>query len=357
MKIALIAPPWLPVPPPAYGGTEAVVDGLARGLHRAGHDVTLFAHPDSSIPVPVVSILDAADTPVISDGPSELSHVLGAYEFIDDDAIVHDHTLAGPLTSSRASQLPVVSTNHGPYLERMERIFRSYPDNVNLVSISRSHARSTSIPSTVIHHGIDVSTMPMGTGDGGYALFLGRMAEVKGVHRAIEIARTAGTLLVIAAKMREPGEIEYFEKFVEPLLGDDAIFIGEVGAQRKRELLASATALVNPIMWPEPFGMVMIEALACGTPVIGCPHGAAPEIVQNGVHGFLDNDLENLAGQLKAIGRFDRTVCRRHIEVNFSVERMVDDHVRLYRRVAAQHAQTQRGQRRPALVAVAQTAS
>ncbi len=334
MKIALIAPPWVPVPPPAYGGTEAVIDVLARGLQCAGHDVTLYAHAESTIPVPVRSVIKSGEPPIIGDGTWELAHTIGAYEQIDDDTIVHDHTRSGPLVNQKARNMAVVVTNHSIYQPHIEQILQAYPDNVRLISISRSHAASTRLDSTVIHHGIDVEELPFGDGGGGYALFLGRMAQDKGVHRAIEIAKAAGVPLKIAAKMREPGELAYFQKFVEPHLSADITYVGEVGAADKRDLLCGAIALLNPIQWPEPFGMVMIEALACGTPVVGCPQGAAPEIIDHGLTGYLSEDLGALAGYLRSVDRIDRAKCRSQVKARFSVERMVERHVQVYNEVA-----------------------
>jgi glycosyltransferase involved in cell wall biosynthesis len=158
------------------------------------------------------------------------------------------------------------------------------------------------------------------------------MTENKGVHRAIAIAKAAGVPLKIAAKMREPHEREYFETFVEPHLGDGVEYLGEVDADGKRELLASAAALLNPISWREPFGMAMLESLACGTPVVGSPQGAAPEIVVDGVTGFLSDDDEELAACLRSVDRIDRAACRGHAQENFSVERMVDAYVDVYER-------------------------
>jgi glycosyltransferase involved in cell wall biosynthesis len=295
-------------------------------------DVTLFANPHSRCPVPTRSIIDF-ESPVIGDSSTELAHVLGAYAQIEPGTVVHDNTLSGPLVCPRDAELPVVVTNHGPYHPHIEAIFSSYPKNVELISISKSQASETHLPSTVIYHGIDVDLMPDGDGDGGYALFLGRMAESKGVHRAIQIAKAAGSRLLIAAKMLEPAEIAYFKKFVEPHLDDDIVYVGEADAVKKLELLAGASALINPIRWSEPFGMVMIEALACGTPVLACPHGAAPEIIEHGVSGYLSDDLDELAAFLPTVKSLDRSACRLRAKEHFSVDRMVQDHVALYRRV------------------------
>ena len=333
MDIAIIAPAWLPVPAPAYGGTEAVLDELARGLQAAGHEVLLVCHPDSSCPVPKASVIPAEDAVRMGRASIELEHAIGAYELVKGFDVVHDNTLAGPIYSARYPNLPVVTTNHNPFTRTYNAVYGAAVPRVALVAISQSHAESTHLPvDAVVHHGINVDDYPFGAGDGGYVALLGRMAENKGVHRAIAIAKAVGIKLKIAAKMREPHEHAYFDEFVRPHLGDDIVFLGEVDAEGKRELLASAAALVNPISWREPFGMVMLEALACGTPVVGCPQGAAPEIVDHGLTGFLgDTDAELING-LRSLDQIDRTVCREEARRRFSVERMVDGYVQVYQR-------------------------
>jgi glycosyltransferase involved in cell wall biosynthesis len=177
---------------------------------------------------------------------------------------------------------------------------------------------------------LDTATIPAGNGAGGYALFLGRMHEAKGAHRAIEIARAAGMPVKIAAKMREPSEIEYFETRVRPLLGPDAEYLGEIGGDDKYALLGDAACLLNPIAWPEPFGMVMIEALACGTPVVTTRCGAAPEIVDDGVTGFLRDRQQDLATALGEVAGLDRGACRAAVDERFSMQRMAADHAEMY---------------------------
>jgi glycosyltransferase involved in cell wall biosynthesis len=339
VDIAIIAPPWLPVPAPAYGGTEAMLDELARGLQAAGHDVLLICHPHSQCPVPKAWVIPAEDTVRMGRASIELEHVIGAYELVKNCDVVHDNTLAGPIYSARYPGLPVVTTNHNPFSRTYNAVYGAALPRVALVAISQSHASSTHLPvDAVVHHGINVDDYPFGAGDGGYVALLGRMAENKGVHRAIAVARAAGIRLKIAAKMREPHERAYFEEFVEPHLGDDVIYLGEVDADGKRELLASAAALLNPISWREPFGMVMLEALACGTPVVGCPQGAAPEIVEHDLTGFLgDSDAELINGLL-SLDRIDRRVCREQVRQRFSVERMVDGYVQVYERQRTNYA-------------------
>jgi glycosyltransferase involved in cell wall biosynthesis len=206
---------------------------------------------------------------------------------------------------------------------------------VNIVAISDAQRRSAPEVrvAAVIHHGIDVGGFPLGRGDGRYVLFLGRMNPDKGVPRAIAAARAAGRKLLLAATMWEPEERRYFVECVEPLLGPDAIYVGEVGRRRKLALLAGAEALVNPIRWPEPFGLVMVESLACGTPVLAFPEGAAPEIVEHGRTGFLCSDEDDMASRIGLAADLDRATCRASVEARFSSERMVADHLALYRRL------------------------
>ena len=192
----------------------------------------------------------------------------------------------------------------------------------------------------VVHHGVDVDDFPVGAGDGGYVALLGRMAADKGIHRAIAVARTAGMPLRIAAKMREPHEHAYFEEFVRPHLGHDITYLGEVGSDEKLRLLASAAALLNPIGWREPFGMAMLESLACGTPVVGCPQGAAPEIVEHGVTGYLGDTDAELVDGLLSIDRIDRAVCRQQAGDRFSVDRMVEGYLGVFARRLEQLAAT-----------------
>jgi glycosyltransferase involved in cell wall biosynthesis len=181
---------------------------------------------------------------------------------------------------------------------------------------------------------MDVDHVPFGKGDGGYALFLGRMCADKGPDRAIRVARAAGVPLVLAAKIWEPGEQRFFHETVEPMLGDDAVYIGETGGRQKFELLGGAVALLNPIRWPEPFGLVMIEALATGTPVLSFADGSAPEIVEHGVTGLLCDDEDDMIDALRHARDFDRAACRLSAVGRFCAERMVADHRRLYRAMA-----------------------
>jgi glycosyltransferase involved in cell wall biosynthesis len=337
LRVGLIAPPWVPVPPTVYGGTEAVVDQLARGLAAAGCDVRLFTTGDSTCPVEKGSFYaEALSTRV--DQTAELAHVQAAYDFLADVDVIHDHTLTGPTELNLSSiPMPVVTTAHGPFTSELRERYRAAAEHVSVIAISLAQRRSApEIPiAAVIHHGLDVASFPPGEGRGGYLFFLGRMSPDKGAHRAIAVARAAGRSILLAAKMWEPAEYRYFTEVVEPLLGEDAVYVGEVGGPHKLELLGAAEALVNPIRWPEPFGLAMIEALACGTPVLAFPEGAAPEIVDQGRTGFLCTDEEDMASMVDHVRDLDREACRNDVATRFSTSRMVEDHLALYRRLLA----------------------
>jgi glycosyltransferase involved in cell wall biosynthesis len=333
LRIAIVAPPWLPVPPPAYGGTENTLDTLARGLQKAGHEVLLCTTGDSTCPVERTWVFEQSIGVGSGTSVDEIRHVTHAYGALKGVDVVHDHTLVGPLYSAAFPHLPVVTTNHGPFNEDLINVYRAVAGRVPVVAISRHQASTAQdVPiAAVIHHGIDLDEYPVGAGGGGYALFLGRMHPGKAPHVAARIAREAGYPLLIAAKMREPEEHAYFDAKVRPLLGADVTFVGEVDREDKIALLADADCLLNPIAWPEPFGMVMVEALACATPVLTTRFGAAPEIVDDGVVGFVRSEEADLVQALGRLSEIDRGACRRHVEERFSAERMVTKHVAVYR--------------------------
>ncbi|WP_222270534.1 glycosyltransferase [Modestobacter marinus] len=344
MRIGVIAPPWLPVPPPAYGGIEAQVDYLARGLADAGHEVLLAARAGSTCSVELVAgTVPAAGVP-IGDCVTELAHVVRAYAAFVDVDLVHDHTITGPLCRRRRAGLPVVSTCHGPVHGDLDTVYRAMAAEVGLVAISAAQASAApDVPfAAVIHHGLDVSAVPVGAGSGGYVCFLGRFSPEKGVREAILIARAAGIPLRIGAKMREASERDYFEGCIRPLLGRDAEYVGELDAAAKYELLGGAMALLNPIRWSEPFGLVMIESLAAGTPVVVTPNGSAPEIIEDGVTGFV-RDLRLLPEVLPRATELDRATCRAAAETRFSAVRMVAEHLTLYRTVVAEQGACGKG--------------
>jgi glycosyltransferase involved in cell wall biosynthesis len=338
MRIGLISPPWFPVPPPGYGGTEVVVDNLARGLQSLGHEIRLFTVGESTSPVPRQHLYPTA----IAAQPmgavvTEAAHVLAAYDALADMDIIHDHTILGPLLVARrqAGRPPVVTTNHGLFTAQTSRVFAEIARHASIVAISYSQARSASgIPiEAVIHHGVDLDVYQPGPGDGGYLLFIGRMSPDKGVDCAVRVAKRAGWPLVIVTKMRDAEERTYFKRKVQPLLEPGQVLAGEQPLAGRLKLLRGARALMNPIRWQEPFGLVMAEALASGTPVLTFPDGAAAEIVDHGVTGFLCRDEDDMVAAVPRVGEIRRARCRLAAEQRFSLPRMARDYQRLYRRI------------------------
>jgi len=336
MHIGLIAPPWIPVPPSAYGGTESVIANLACGLRARGHEVDLFTVGESTCPVRRRHLFPHAVEPM-GQGTVEAAHVLAAYEELRGVDVIHDHTMLGPLIagSRRLRTPPVVTTNHGPFTAITRRVYREIARSAAVVAISNDQAtRAGDVPiAAVIHHGVDLEAYRPGPGTGGYLAFVGRMSPEKGVHHAVAIAKEAGVPLRIVSKMREPAEKRYFDTCVRPLLSRGEPQPEELELGARIEVLRDALGLLNPIRWAEPFGLVMAEALASGTPVISSPCGAAPEIVTPGLTGFMcaeDGDAAVAVGRLGALSRLD---CREEAESRFSVGRMAADYEWLYRRV------------------------
>jgi glycosyltransferase involved in cell wall biosynthesis len=346
MRIGLVAPPWVAVPPTRYGGTESVVDNLARGLADRGHTVRLFTVGSSTCPVDRRWLFDEPVGP-IGAGELEAAHVLAAYESLAPDVdVIHDHTALGPLLAQAlpgegpdgdGPRVPVVVTLHGPPNRAPGELLGHTARRAAVVAISRSQRAAAAglRVARVIHHGIDVDLHHAGPGGGGFVMFVGRMSPDKGVHRAVDIARRAGTKLVIAAKMWEDVEVEYFRTQVEPRLHDGVEVLLDADRETRIDLLGRADALLNPICWPEPFGLVMAESLACGTPVVGAPYGAAPEIVADGVTGFLRESDDDLVEALARVGELDREACRLAAVERFSIERMARDHEQLYAELVA----------------------
>jgi glycosyltransferase involved in cell wall biosynthesis len=339
LRIGLIAPPWLPVPPPKYGGTEAIVDRLARELVKRGHDVVLFTTRDSTAEVPKSWVYEEAQRDQLGQVVVELRHVIAAYDELLAYDIVHDHSVVGPMYAQRFPQLRAVTTAHGPFSGDMRDVYRAIGPAVPIIAISHHQASTAgSIPiAAVIHHGVDPEAFPVGAGDGGYYCWLGRMASYKGAREAVEIAQRAGVRLLIAGKTQHDNEIAYFHEQVEPLLGDGVEFIGEIGPDERASLLGGAIALLNPITWAEPFGLTMVEALACGTPVVSFARGAASEIVDDGITGLLCADADEMVRRLPEAARLDRGSCRKIVETHFSTARMVDEHLALYAELIAGH--------------------
>jgi glycosyltransferase involved in cell wall biosynthesis len=338
---------WFPVPPEAYGGTERVVALLAEGLVDAGHDVTLFASGDSQTRARLESVFQTAPSEWIGHTYWEMQHVVNAIRKGGEFDVMHDHTGLLGLLLGGLLDTPFCHTVHGPLTGSPGRMYEdvvSLAPNTKLISISLNQRKPKEHLPWIANcpNALDLSVYPFRRKAGGdYFLFLGRMSPDKGAHRALAVALETGIPLKIAAKCREPLEIRYFDEFIRPHLGETIEYVGEVGHADKVELLMGARALINPIDWEEPFGLVVIEAMACGTPVLATRRGAFPEIVDHGRTGILvDNyrDMEDPA-VLEKVDALDPAELRREVEERFSPEHMVANYVAAYEAtIAAQGA-------------------
>jgi glycosyltransferase involved in cell wall biosynthesis len=341
LRIAMLAPPWIAVPPPAYGGIEAVVHLLCEGLVDRGHDVTLFAAPGSQSSGNVLSPLEMPHEQEIGEGLHEADHVGSCFQEVARAAaegspydVIHDHCGSVALVTAPFVGTPVVHTVHGPFVGDMLPFYRRHGRNATIVGLSRdqlSRAPMQTHGAHVVPNPIDARTWPLRTEKDDYVLWIGRMSPDKGPDRAIDAARDADVPIVLAGPV-QPGQEDYFRHAVEPHLdGERVRYLGQVAFHDKGRLFAGARALLMPIRWPEPFGMVMIEALACGTPVIAFPEGAAPEIVEDGRTGYLVGDEHEMADGIADTGRIDRCACRQDALDRFDVPRVVERYEDAYR--------------------------
>jgi len=341
MRIAQLAPTYERVPPRTYGGTELVVHLLTEELVRRGHDVTLFATGDSvtggqlrSITPTPVRYGESTEDDLRHAEYLQLANAQACFlaERRGEFDIVHNHAGIEGMVLSDASRTPVVSTQHNPFLARTQPIwdaYRWFHHAVSRASAATFPRRGSLAP---IHHGIDVASFDVGDPQG-YLLFLGRFSPAKGADRAIEAARQAGRRLILAGKI-DANDADHAREVIEPSLDGDRIqYVGEADAETKRRLLAGADALLFPIEWDEPFGLVMVEALASATPVIGFRRASVPEIVDDGRTGFVVDDVEGMVEAIGRLAEIDRLACRRSAEQRFTVERMVDDVEAMYEAV------------------------
>ena len=343
LRIALLAPPWFPVPPTGYGGIEWVVWLLADALVDAGHDVTLFAAGESHTKARLVTEFPRAPTSEIGQSAVDLRHVLSCYARAGEFDVVNDHS--GMLAAALAGAVPtpVVHTVHGPLDgepgDMYERIVEVAP-RLRLISISMNQRRPRPhLPWIAnVPNALDFSFYPFRPKRGEYLLFLGRLSPDKGAHRAVAVAMQTGVPLKIAGKMREPAEQRYFAEFVEPHLGDGIDYLGEVTHGEKVELLEGARATLFPIEWEEPVGLVMIESMACGTPVIATRFGAVPEVIEHGRSGIIVDDYRIIPAALEEADALDPWDLRHYAEERFSPERMVAEYLTAFRAAIAETA-------------------
>ena len=343
LRIAMLAPPWIPIPAPGYGGVESVVSTLTEALVRRGHAVTLFCAPGSASRANVVTLLGEPHPDEIERSLYEVDHVGRAFDEIDVAAItdpfdvVHDHCGFTALAMANRIDTPLVHTLHGPFTPDTAAFYARHGHKGALVGISQAQLSSAPPglgPIGSIPNPIDVRAWPLQEHKGDYLLWVGRMTPEKGPHRAIAAARAADVPLVLAGVI-QPGQQAFFDREVAPHIdGERVRFVGEVGGSSKRSLFAHARGLLMPIRWNEPFGMVMVEALACGTPVIAFPEGAVRELVIDEKTGFLVGDERAMAVAVGRLPQIAARDCRAWVSRHCDVEVVAAAYERTYRSVA-----------------------
>jgi glycosyltransferase involved in cell wall biosynthesis len=338
LRIAMLAPPWIPVPPPGYGGIEFMLALLCDALVARGHDVELFCAPGSRSTARVHPLLDRPHPDQIERALIEADHVGRAFDAIDAAAVagrpfqvIHDHCMVSLSMADRVEP-PLVHTVHGPFDEDTTPFYAYQGRKGGLVCVS--HAQANMAPEQahvcgVVHNPVDVHSFPVGYVKEDWLLWLGRMVPEKGPQRAIRVARAVGRPLVLAGNV-QPRYERFFADEIQPHIDDVNVrYVGEVGGARKQRLFADAFAFLMPISWPEPFGMVMVEALAAGTPVVAFRQGAAPEIVEHGRCGFLVDDEDEMAAMVNRCGELKPEDCRASAE-RFSPERVAAGYEAIY---------------------------
>ena len=344
LRIAMLAPPWISVPSAGYGGVESVVSTLTEALVRRGHDVTLFCAPGSVSDATVVTLLERSHPDEIERSLYEVDHVAQAFDHIDRALvserfdIIHDHCGFTGLALANRIDTPLVHTLHGPFTAETATFYGRHGHKGTLVGIS--HAQLASAPANIapsepIPNPIDLRAWPLQERKGDYLLWVGRLSPEKGPHRAIAAARAVDVPLVLAGVI-QPGQQAFFDREIAPHVdGSSVRFVGEIGGATKRALFANARGLLMPIRWDEPFGMVVVEALACGTPVIAFPEGAMRELIVDAKTGFLVKDVGAMADAVGQLPRITARDCRTWVREHCDGDVVAAAYERIYRTVLA----------------------
>ena len=326
LRIAIVATPWYPIPPPAYGGIESMCHLLVEGLVRRGHAVTLVGadHPQTS--AHYVRTYRRAQGSRIGQSFPEVVHAAATARALDELGIdvVHDNSVAGPLLAFNR-RIPTVVTAHGPVDGEIGEYYRLLSPHVSMVAISNAQRDMAPDLSWVetLYNAIDLDEYPFRTDKEDFVVWLGRMNPDKGAHLAIDIAREIDVPIVLAGKCSEPEEDRYFSEEIAPRLGRGVEWTGEADAERKKDLLSRAKCLLFPLQWPEPFGIVMAESMACGTPVVALSQGSIPEVVESGVTGFVLDEIEAMSEAVDQVSEIDSVACRKRVEALFDADVMV----------------------------------
>ncbi|PYP90887.1 MAG: glycosyl transferase [Candidatus Angelobacter sp. Gp1-AA117] len=338
MRIALIAPPFIAVPPKKYGGTELFIAELAVGLKEKGIDITLYTNGESTVPVDIRYLFKKEQWPLRTEMETTLRTMTHSSWAVKDAAsrqfdLIHV-TTAPSLSFSRFVDAPFVYTVHHDFQPELAEYYETFPE---VFYVTISDFQRFKLPMSkmrTVHHGIDPSLYELHEEKQQYLTFLGRIAPPKGTHLAIEIAKKSGIPLKIAGEI-QPIYQDYWENEVKPHVDGKFIeYVGEVGIEEKNGLLGNSLAMLFPIQWDEPFGLVLIESMACGTPVLAMPGGSVAEIVKEGVSGYVNSSVDELANSAKNLDLNPRAV-RQYVEENFSLNRMVNKYIQLYMEIAA----------------------
>ncbi|MBW2330117.1 MAG: glycosyltransferase [Deltaproteobacteria bacterium] len=344
MKIAMLSPIAWRTPPRDYGPWESVVSLLAEGLVQRGLDVTLFATKDSQTRGRLVGVSPRGyeEDKELLPKVWECLHISELFEQGDEFDLIHNHFDYLPLTYTGMTTTPVITTIHGFSSPKILPVYKKYNGRAYYVAISEADKSPELDYIATIHHGIDLNQFTFQSDPGDYLLFFGRIHHEKGTKECIETAKEIGMRIILAGIVQDE---KYFEQQVKPHLDDDRIvYVGTAGPEKRNELLGGAYALLHPINFDEPFGLSVIEAMACGTPVIAVNRGSMPEIISDGTTGFLVADAAEMRRAVTKIKDIDRRKCRKWVEERFSVDRMVDDYLRVYEKILKQ---TKREDHRP----------
>jgi glycosyltransferase involved in cell wall biosynthesis len=332
-RIAVLSPISWRTPPRAYGPWELVVSLLTEELVRMGLDVTLFASGDSQTSGKLVAVCPHpySEDPLAEPKVMECLHISEVFERAADFDLIHSHFDFLPLTYSGLVDTPVLSTIHGFSSPSIIPVYKKYNGRVHYVAISEADKSPELDYIATIHHGIDIGQFAFVESAGEYLLFFGRIHPEKGTHEAIRVAQRLGRKLVIAGIVQDQ---EYFDTQVQPYIdGVTVEYLGAVGVAQRPEVLGRALALLHLISFDEPFGLSLLESMACGTPVIAFDRGSMPEIIRDGETGYIVADIDGAVDAVDAVQSIDRSVCRKHVELHFSHTRMAEDYARVYREI------------------------
>jgi glycosyltransferase involved in cell wall biosynthesis len=341
MKIAQIAPLAERVPPKKYGGTERVIYNLTEELVKRGHEVTLFASGDSTTSAKLISVFpkslrEAKIKDLYGANTWDMLNIGLAYQMQDQFDIIHDHNPHISLPTANLSKTPVVVTIHGSLIGDYKYLYSAF-DNIGFVSISKAQRNPTPNLNYIgnVYNGLPMDDYPFSDKHWGYLLIVGRISEEKGTHYAIKVAQALDMPLIIAAKLDQSNghDIVYYEKNIKPFLSKKIKWVGEVDEKTRNELMSKAYCSLHPVTWPEPFGLTLIEAMACGAPVVAFSQGSIPEVIAHGKTGYVVNTLSQMIQAVKKVGKIKRINCRVHATQNFSAKKMADGYEQVYNQI------------------------